>query len=99
MTDAGYGRVLRRVLRPETGAVQNRPDGKDVLIHGPVHALFVPRVATGHHVADLVVFLAGQAVLVLIVTGYRIDQVVRYYVVLFILALLALLPFTTLASF
>jgi len=50
-------------------------------------------------VADLVVFLAGQAVIVLIVTGYRVDQVVRYYVVLFILALLALLPFTTLASF
>jgi formate hydrogenlyase subunit 4 len=61
-------------------------------------ALFVPRFSTGHYVTDLVVFLAEQVVLMLIVTviaathaRYRIDQVVRYYVILFILALLALM--------
>ena len=60
--------------------------------------LFVPRIATGYYALDLVVFLAEQAVLVLIVTviaathaRYRIDQVVRYYVILFFFALLALL--------
>ncbi len=61
-------------------------------------ALFVPPIETGYYVTNLVVFLAEQAVLVLLVTviaathaRYRIDQVVRYYVVLFMLALLALL--------
>jgi formate hydrogenlyase subunit 4 len=60
-------------------------------------ALFVPRISTGYYVTDLLVFLAEQAVLMLVVTviaathaRYRIDQVVRYYVVLFIFALLAL---------
>ncbi len=60
-------------------------------------ALFVPRIATGYYAIDLVVFLAEQAVLVLIVTAiaatharFRIDQVLRYYVMLFVFALLAL---------
>jgi formate hydrogenlyase subunit 4 len=61
-------------------------------------ALFVPRISTGFYLTDLLVFLVQQAVLVLVVTviaathaRYRIDQVVRYYIILFILALLALL--------
>ena len=61
-------------------------------------ALFVPRISTGFYLTDLLVFLAEQAVLMLVVTliaathaRYRIDQVVRYYIILFILALLALL--------
>jgi formate hydrogenlyase subunit 4 len=60
-------------------------------------AVFVPRIPTGNYVLDLLVFLVEQAVLLLVVTviaaphaRYRIDQVVRYYVVLFVLALGAL---------
>jgi formate hydrogenlyase subunit 4 len=60
-------------------------------------ALFVPPLLTGNYVTDLLVFLIEQAVLMLVVTviaathaRYRIDQVVRYYVTLFGLALLAL---------
>lgn len=60
-------------------------------------ALFLPHSLTGYYLVDLFFFLAVQAVLMLIVTvvaathaRYRIDQVVRYYVVLFSLALLAL---------
>jgi len=71
---------------------------KMFLYTGLFIALFVPRIETGFYVTDLIVFLAEQAVLVLIVTviaathaRYRIDQVVRYYVLLFVLALLALL--------
>ncbi len=61
-------------------------------------ALFVPSISTGYYLIDVVVFVGEQAVLMLIVTviaathaRYRIDQVVRYYVILFVLALLALL--------
>lgn len=53
-------------------------------------ALFVPRVSTGLALADFVIFLACQFALVLLATlvaathaRYRIDQVVRYYAVLF----------------
>jgi formate hydrogenlyase subunit 4 len=60
-------------------------------------ALFLPHTLTGYYLVDLFLFLAEQAVLTLIVTviaathaRYRIDQVVRYYVILFFLALLAL---------
>jgi len=60
-------------------------------------ALFVPPISTGLYVADVLVFLLMQAVLMLIVTlvaathaRYRIDQVIRYYLVLFVLGLLAL---------
>ncbi len=60
-------------------------------------ALFVPRISTGFYVTDLLVFLAEQTVLLLLVTvvaathaRYRIDQAVRYYLILFLLAVLAL---------
>lgn len=61
-------------------------------------ALFLPHTLTGYYLVDLFLFLAEQAVLMLIVTviaathaRYRIDQIVRYYVILFFLALLALM--------
>ena len=61
-------------------------------------ALFLPRTVTGYYFVDLLFFLAEQAVLMLIVTviaathaRYRIDQSVRYYIILFSLALLALI--------
>jgi formate hydrogenlyase subunit 4 len=60
-------------------------------------ALFLPHTLTGYYLVDLFLFLVEQAVLMLIVTviaathaRYRIDQIVRYYVILFFLALLAL---------
>ena len=57
-------------------------------------ALFVPRIATGVRILDVLVFIACQIGLVLLVTlvsathaRYRIDQVVRYYAMLFLAAI------------
>jgi formate hydrogenlyase subunit 4 len=60
-------------------------------------ALFVPRFTTGHLALDAVLFVTGQLVLVLLATlvaathaRYRIDQAIRYYFVLLVLAVVAL---------
>jgi formate hydrogenlyase subunit 4 len=60
-------------------------------------ALFVPKFTTGYMVMDAVLFIIGQLVLVLLATlvaathaRYRIDQAIRFYVVLFGLAVAAL---------
>ena len=60
-------------------------------------ALFVPPLQTGNYLTDLLVFVAEQGALMVLVTviaathaRYRIDHVLRYYVVLLVLALLAL---------
>jgi len=64
---------------------------------GLIVALFVPWLKTGIYPLDLLIFVAEILVLVVVVTlisasnaRYRIDQVVRYYLVLFVIALAAL---------
>lgn len=60
-------------------------------------AIFVPWGQVGYYPLDLLIFLGKVLFLVLFVTliaathaRYRIDQVVRYYMILFVVALLAL---------
>jgi formate hydrogenlyase subunit 4 len=62
-----------------------------------VAALFVPGPLTAYYPVNLVLLLAEAAVLVLLVTvvaavnaRYRIDQAIRYYAVLFMVALAGL---------
>jgi formate hydrogenlyase subunit 4 len=61
---------------------------------GLLIALFLPRINTGYWIADLLLFIACQFGAVLGVTliaathaRYRIDQAVRYYAILFAVAL------------
>ncbi len=57
-------------------------------------ALFIPHIATGLRILDVLIFIACQIGIVLLVTlvaathaRYRIDQVVRYYAMLFFAAI------------
>lgn len=65
---------------------------------GLATAIFIPAIHTGIRILDLALFLACQAGIVLLVTliaathaRYRIDQAVRYYAVLFSLAIVCLI--------